>query len=81
MGLHAGEPLPEDKGRLFGHCVNVTVRVCAQAAADAVLVSQVVKDLAQGRFAFESGRDYILKGVAAPAQLYEFVWSEPRMSC
>ncbi|HTU63375.1 MAG TPA: hypothetical protein VMF89_33165, partial [Polyangiales bacterium] len=70
MGLHAGEPLPEDEGRLFGHCINVTVRVCAQADADAVLVSHVVKELAQGRFAFESGRDYTLKGVAAPAQLY-----------
>lgn len=75
IGIHAGEPLPEE-GRLFGHCVNVTVRVCAQASADSVLVSHLVKELAQGQFALESGRYYVLKGVAAPVRLYEFVWDE-----
>ena len=77
MGLHAGEPLPEED-RLFGHCVNVSVRVCAQARADSVLVSHLVKELAQGQFEFKSGRNYLLKGVAAPACLYEFEWGEAR---
>jgi class 3 adenylate cyclase len=83
MGLHAGEPLPEE-GRLFGHCVNVSVRVCAQARADSVLVSHLVKELAQGQFEFDSGRNYQLKGVSGPARLYELAWSaamaEPRLT-
>ena len=41
-----------------------------------MLVSHVVKELAQGQFEFGSGRNYLLKGVAAPVRLYEFAWSE-----
>src|SRR4051794_35201482 len=38
IGVHAGEPLPED-GRLFGTCINTAVRVCAASGATRVLVS------------------------------------------
>jgi class 3 adenylate cyclase len=79
MGLHAGEPLPED-GRLFGHCVNVAFRVCAQAPAGSVLVTQVVKQLAQGHAVFEPGRAYTLKGVTGPFQLFEYAWQAPALN-
>ena len=75
IGLHLGEPLPEE-GRLFGHCVNVAVRVCARAAADRVLVSQVVKQLAPPQLEFGPGRHCMLKGVTTPLCLYEFFWQE-----
>ena len=40
VGVHAGEPLPEE-GRLFGTCVNTAVRVCAAAGGQRVLVSDL----------------------------------------
>ena len=73
MGLHAGEPLPEE-GRLFGLCINVAVRACAEAPAGGVLVTHVVSQLAQGRFVFGAGRDYALKGFSGLTQLYAFEW-------
>lgn len=73
MGVHAGEPLPEET-RLFGHCVNQTVRVCGAASAARVLVSDAVKQLAQGRFEFGAGCMHQLKGMSAPVRLYEFAW-------
>lgn len=75
MGLHAGEPLPEED-RLFGHCVNTAVRVCNRAEAGHVLVTDVVKQLAQGRFSFCCGGLHTLKGLSTPVRLYEYGWDE-----
>jgi adenylate cyclase len=75
MGLHAGEPLTEDT-RLFGTCMNTAVRVCERAAAQSVLVTDVVKQLAQGHFSFAQGTTHQLKGLTQPVVLYDFAWRE-----
>ena len=54
IGVHAGEPLPEE-GRLFGTCVDTAVRVCEASGATRVLVSDLARQLAAGR-AFGSGQ-------------------------
>lgn len=71
IGLHAGEPLPED-GRLFGTCVNTAVRICSVTKAGHVLVSDLVWRLAAGRrFAFQQRGAVALKGIGQPLDLYE----------
>jgi class 3 adenylate cyclase len=76
VGVHAGEPLPEED-RLFGHCVNVSMRVCMLAPACSVLVTEVVVQLAAGRFAFAPGRSHVLKGIAEPLRLYRLQTAAP----
>jgi class 3 adenylate cyclase len=74
IGVHAGEPLPEE-GRLFGTCVNACVRVCAAAQARSVLVTDLVRQLAAGRsFRFAAARKVALKGLGQPMQLHELLW-------
>jgi class 3 adenylate cyclase len=75
IGIHAGEPLPED-GRLFGTCVNTAVRICSVTQAAHVLVSDVVCQLAAGRdFEFHHRGRYALKGLKDPLRLHELCWS------
>jgi class 3 adenylate cyclase len=76
IGIHVGEPLLEED-RLFGHCVNVAVRVCGRAAPGTILVTPVVTQIAHGGFAFERGRACLLKGVTSPLRLSELLWEEP----
>lgn len=74
IGLHAGVPLPEED-RLFGTCVNVTVRVCSVAKPGAILASNVVLGLLEGHsFRFLDRGPVQLKGITAPHQLHELVW-------
>jgi class 3 adenylate cyclase len=74
IGLHAGIPLPEED-RLFGTCVNVTVRVCSVATPGRILASKVVLGLLAGHpFRFVDRGEFALKGISAPAQLHELVW-------
>lgn len=71
IGLHAGEPLPED-GRLFGCAINTTVRVCARAAPSQIVVTEVIKQLAQGSgFHFSALGSPQLKGLTEPTSLYQ----------
>jgi class 3 adenylate cyclase len=73
IGVHAGEPLPEE-GRLFGACVNTSVRVCARAQAGQTLVTDVVRQLAQGRdFEFAEHGEARLKGLPQQLKLYELL--------
>jgi class 3 adenylate cyclase len=76
IGIHVGEPLHEED-RLFGHCVNVAVRVCGRAAPGTILVTPVVTQIAHGGFAFERGRACLLKGVTSPLRLSELLWEDP----
>ncbi|HTU59100.1 MAG TPA: adenylate/guanylate cyclase domain-containing protein [Polyangiales bacterium] len=69
IGIHAGEPLPEEE-RLFGHCVNTAVRVCGMAEPGRVLVSEVIEQLARGRFMFGEGDLCSLKGLSRPMKLF-----------
>jgi adenylate cyclase len=75
IGLHAGVPLPEED-RLFGACVNVTVRVCSVAKPGAILASDVVLRLLEGQsvFRFIDRGSVALKGIRIPRQLHEVVW-------
>jgi|GEM_PF-2327875 len=76
IGVHVGEPLQEED-RLFGHCINVAVRVCGRAAPGKILVTPVVTQIAHGSFTFERGRACLLKGVTAPLRLSELLWEDP----
>lgn len=69
IGLHAGRPLPEE-GRLFGSCVNYAVRVCAQAEADEVLVSDCVRALIATDCVCEERAPVLLKGFAGLHKLH-----------
>jgi class 3 adenylate cyclase len=76
IGVHAGEPLPED-GRLFGTCINTAVRVCSAAPPSRVVVSDVVCLLASGRsFKFAPLGLIALKGFDSPMPLSEFLWRD-----
>lgn len=74
MGLHAGQPLREEN-RLFGSCVNITVRVCAAAAAEHILATDLVLALAGPEtFCFEDRGTFTLKGVSSRMRLHELSW-------
>jgi class 3 adenylate cyclase len=69
IGLHLGRPLPEE-GRLFGGCVNFAVRVCAQAGAGEVLVSDSVHVLIGEHFASLAMPPVDLKGFTGQHRLH-----------
>jgi class 3 adenylate cyclase len=78
IGMHAGEPLPED-GRLFGICVNTAFRICDAAPAGSVLVSDVVRQLAGGhKFRFTDRGEVGLPGLRSRVRLHELIWREER---
>jgi class 3 adenylate cyclase len=80
IGVHAGEPLPEE-GRLIGSCVNAAVRVCGTAKPGRTLVTEVVRQLAQGHsFEFAECGETDLKGMGASYRLYEMVERKPGLS-
>jgi class 3 adenylate cyclase/pimeloyl-ACP methyl ester carboxylesterase len=70
VGLNAGEPVAEDSD-LFGTAVQLAARVCAQADAGSVLVTDVVRQLAAGKgFLFADTGEVALKGFEDPVRLY-----------
>ena len=74
IGLNAGEPVAEDDD-LFGSAVQLAARICAQADADQILVSNVVRELAAGKgFDFSDRGTATLKGFDDPVQLYRVGW-------
>jgi class 3 adenylate cyclase len=74
IGLHAGLPLPEEK-RLFGSCVNITVRVCATTRPGRVLISDTVRGLIDGCMFECEDRGWVrLKGISAPLHVHELRW-------
>ncbi|MFD2235105.1 adenylate/guanylate cyclase domain-containing protein [Phaeospirillum tilakii] len=74
IGLNAGEPIQEEDD-LFGVTVQLAARVCNASAADAVLCTTVVKDLASGKGArFESAGSFALKGFRDKIPLWSVVW-------
>jgi class 3 adenylate cyclase len=74
IGLNAGEPVAEEKD-LYGTSVQLAARVCAEANAGEILVSNVVRELAAGKgFLFNDRGDHALKGFEDPVKLYEVSW-------
>lgn len=74
IGLNAGEPI-EEEDDLFGTTVQLSARVCANAETDAILCTNVVRELAAGReLTFVSKGVQSLKGFKDPVPLYEVLW-------
>jgi class 3 adenylate cyclase len=71
IGVAAGEPVDHNDD-LFGSTVTLASRICDAADAGCILTSDIVRDLGieQG-FAFDSGRDVVLKGFSGPTRLFE----------
>lgn len=75
VGIAAGEPV-ERANDLFGVTVQLASRLCAHAAADQVLVSNVVAELCAGKaLAFEDLGDVTLKGFDHPVRAHAVSWS------
>lgn len=70
IGLHAGEPI-EDSNDLFGATVQLAARICDRAGADAIVVSDRVRDLVSDDIPFRELGAHTLKGFAEPVTLYE----------
>jgi class 3 adenylate cyclase len=76
VGLNAGEPVAEDED-LFGTAVQLARRICDEAQAGEILVSNVVRELAAGKnFLFADRGAAALKGFEDPVRLYEVRWRD-----
>ena len=74
IGIHAGEPV-EESNDLFGSSVQMAARICDMAQADAILVSQEVKDACTDvELRFEPSSSETLKGFSAPVQLFSLAY-------
>jgi eukaryotic-like serine/threonine-protein kinase len=75
MGLNTGEPIREGD-RFFGKTVVLASRISAHARGDEILVSSVVRELAEasGEFAFDAGEEVTLAGLAGRHRVYALVW-------
>lgn len=78
IGLNSGEPIVEDDD-LFGSTVQMSARVCAQANAEQIFVSNVVKELATSKsFTFEDRGLFSLKGIQGKQRLFEVIWNDKK---
>jgi class 3 adenylate cyclase len=74
IGLDSGEPV-EDSNDLFGTTVQLAARLCAEAAADQILVSDTVRREHGSGALFKAAEQRQLKGFAAPVGVVECVWA------
>ena len=80
IGLHAGEPLPEED-RLFGKAVIAAHRICRAAGREQILVSDAVRILLpEGERALAGRSERKLKGFAEPFVLFDLAWEETAAS-
>lgn len=81
IGVHAGEPIAED-GDVFGTAVNVASRLCAAAAPDEVVVSELTRSLVGRRagFDFENTGPLALKGLVEPIDAFRVRAAKTRPS-
>jgi class 3 adenylate cyclase/pimeloyl-ACP methyl ester carboxylesterase len=76
VGINAGEPVAESDD-LFGTAVQLARRLCDQADAGEVLISNVVRELTAGKgFLFADRGDATLRGFEDPVRLYELRWRD-----
>lgn len=73
IGIHAGEPV-EDSNDLFGATVQIAARICQNAAAESIVVSDTVRGLLADAFHLSTIGPRQLKGFPAPIDLYEVAW-------
>jgi class 3 adenylate cyclase len=76
IGIAAGEPVDHNDD-LFGSTVTLASRICDAADAGRILTSALVRDLGSERgFAFNGGRDVVLKGFSDPTRVFELASRE-----
>lgn len=77
IGLHTGEAIREADD-LFGRSVIMAARIAAEAEGGVILVSSLLKELAEssGEFSFGPPRTTVLKGLNGEHVLYPVVWEE-----
>jgi class 3 adenylate cyclase len=73
IGIHAGEPV-EDSNDLFGATVQVAARICQEAAADSIVVSETVRGLLADVLRLDEIGPHHLKGFTPAIGLYEIAW-------
>ena len=73
IGLDSGEPVA-DSNDLFGTTVQLAARLCSEAAADQILVSETVRTEHGDAALFKAAEQRQLKGFAAPVGVVECVW-------
>lgn len=75
IGMSAGEPVAEGQD-FFGAAVQLARRVCDEAEAGRIYVSNVVRDLCMGKgIGFTNLGERTLKGFEEPVRVYEVTWS------
>ena len=77
--MHTGEVVREADD-FYGRHVNLASRIADQAQGGEILVSALLKELAEGsgEFAFDEGRDVNLKGLSGEQRVFTLVWNEGR---
>lgn len=73
IGLHAGEPV-EDSNDLFGATVQMAARICDEAGADEVYITETVRDLASSDTELKEIGAKTMKGFADPITIFEVPW-------
>lgn len=73
IGIHAGEPV-EDSHDLFGTTVQLAARICQDAPAETVVISDTVRDVVAQQFQLSEIGLRSLKGFAEAVPLYEIAW-------
>lgn len=73
IGIHAGEPV-EDSNDLFGATVQTAARLCQNAAAATIMISETVRELVGDRFHIAALDPRPLKGIPGPVPLYDVAW-------
>ena len=75
MGLHTGEAIAEE-GDFFGRNVVLAARIAAQARGGEILVSEALREQAEGEdgLAFGEGRELELKGMAGTHTVHRAEW-------
>lgn len=74
IGAHSGDPV-QDSDDLFGTTVQMAARICDQAEADTIFVSDDLRRELPDRFTVSPLGSHRLKGFAEPVALYEVEWS------
>ena len=73
IGLDSGEPVA-DSNDLFGATVQLAARLCSEAAADQILVSETVRTEHGDAALFKAAEQRQLKGFAGTVGVVECVW-------
>jgi class 3 adenylate cyclase len=77
IGIAAGEPVDHNDD-LFGSTVTLASRICDAAEAGRILTSDLVRTLGIERgFAFDRGRELVLKGFSGPILVFELSPRQP----